>query len=352
MKKDILLHNLFFRIIVPPVYGTIIYIFILMIFDSLSMLKDNFFSQEAMLVIFLTYLLFSGLRNTIRILNKKCPSQSRLKLRALLQFSIGIAYSILFVSIIISLYYKLYIGFTSYSTELITFNIIFVISSIFYNILYFSLFLLTIKNEEQLNKENILKENIELELLAFKRDINPDFLYGGLETIISLMKFEVKEADNYIHNFSTVYRYILDNRKRELISLRSELIYVTNYISIINIRFNHNIILKNEVPDFRLMENVIPCSIQRIIENIVLSNVISNLFPLEIIISIDSDTVKIKSNSNKKLKIPESVVLNFEGIQKAYSFFSEKIIINEKIDDKYEIVKIPLLKLDKVEELE
>ncbi|MFC2138099.1 histidine kinase [Bacteroidota bacterium] len=352
MRKRILIHNLIFRIVVPPIYGVIMYVLILLIFDSLSSLSKNFFNFEALLIILLTYLLFAGLRHTSIILDKKCPSQPNLKLRTSLQFSMGLAYSILLISIVISLYFKYLIGFTSYSTELIAFNIIFGISAVFYNILYFSLTLLTVKNEEKLNKENILKENLEIELMAFKRDINPEFFYGGLETIISLMKYEVKEADAYIQNFSLVYRYILDNRKRELISLRSELQYVTNYLSIINIRYNNNIIVKNNIANNYLMHNIIPCSLQRIIENIVISNVISNLHPLDIDLSIENEILIVKSNRNKKLNIPESVHLNFKSIQKAYSYFTNSNIEKVDVEEDYEFVKIPLLKLDKIEELE
>lgn len=352
MKKRIVIHNILFRILVPPIYGVILYILILLIYDSLNQLSENFFSFEAILIVILTFLLFTGLRINILILDKKCPAKSNLKLRISLQFLLGFLFSITLVSIALSVYYKYLISFTSFTSELITFNLIFLLTAIFYNILYFSLLLLDLKNEEELVKENILKENLELELHSYKKEINPELFFGSLEALISLLKFEVKEADNYIQTFSAVYRYILDNRKTELVTLREELKYIDNFIYLLNVRFNNNINVSYNIRISEQSNNIIPCTIQRVLEYIVFSNIITHIHPLKIDISIEADKfVVINSTMNKKLKIKKSVKDNISSIKKAYMYYSN-YNAEESISNSAFTIKLPLIKLEDIEELE
>ena len=160
MKDKIFLHNILFRIFTPPVFGALIYILILLIFDSLDQLINNFFSNEVLLIIILTYVLFLCMRQVIVILEKKCPIETKIRNRILIQLFINGLLSIVITTGIISFYFIFFLGYSSFSEELIIFNLVFLITSIFYNMLYFSIFFLFQKNEMVIEKERIFYDNV------------------------------------------------------------------------------------------------------------------------------------------------------------------------------------------------
>ncbi len=85
--------------------------------------------------------------------------------------------SIIVVSLLISAYFNYVIGFTNFSSELTYFNIIFLVTTWLYQMVYISNSYLHKENEEKLESEYSLKEMVKKELSTFKNDINPTLLY-------------------------------------------------------------------------------------------------------------------------------------------------------------------------------
>ena len=46
------------------------------------------------------------------------------------------------------------------------------------------------------------------------------------------------EAEEYLAQFSDIYRYILDNKSKNLVPLVDELVFTKQYMALINTRFN------------------------------------------------------------------------------------------------------------------
>ena len=90
-------------------------------------------------------------------------------------------------TLIISGYYNYLVGFSNYTTELIVFNSIYLLTSILYNLIYFSIFYLNRLNELKLHHENQVRKSLESELKTYKNKINPEFLFSSFETIICLV---------------------------------------------------------------------------------------------------------------------------------------------------------------------
>ena len=84
MVKNII-HNPVFRIFTPIFYGVTMYILILLIFDSIQQLSDNFFSIEVFLCVIITYLIFETLRFYALIVEKKCPVKCNVSYRISIQ---------------------------------------------------------------------------------------------------------------------------------------------------------------------------------------------------------------------------------------------------------------------------
>lgn len=341
--KKIFIHSSLFRLLVPVLYGNLVYILILLIFDSLAKLTQNFFSFEVLLCVIISYALSESMRVVIIILDKKCSNKS-LSYRIVLQFIINAGISIVHTSLFVSLYFKFLVGFSSFNTELFVFNTLFLISGLFYNVIYFSLFFLNKTNEIRLQKEKSLKEKTITELEDYKNKINPEFLYSSLETLISLSKKNTETADEFINKLSLVYRSVLSSKRNELISVQKDIEAAQNLVAILNYKYNHNINLRFDEHLKLQNDQVIPGTFIFIIQRIVQNSIISEIQSLDIVIKNEPGKLIVYHTINDKLITDFASKKELNNLQKAYNFVSsEKLNIHEENQTRY--YYIPTIKL-------
>ena len=341
--KKIFIHSSLFRLLVPVLYGNLVYILILLIFDSITKLTQNFFSFEVLLCIIISYALSESMRIVIIILDKKCSTKS-LNYRIVLQFVINAGISIAHTSLFVSFYFKFLVGFSSFKSELFVFNTLFLVSGLFYNAIYFSLYFLNKTNEIRLQKEKYLKEKTITELEDYKNKINPDFLYSSLETLISLSKKNTETADEFINKLSLVYRSVLSSKRNELISAQKDIESAQNLVAILNYKYNHNIHLRFD-ENFKLQnEQVIPGTFIFIFQRIVQNSIISEIQALDIVIMNEPEKLIVYHALNDKLITDLTSKKELNNLQKAYEFVSNgKLKITEENQIRY--YNIPTIKL-------
>jgi len=344
--KKIFIHNAFFRLLIPPFYGVLVYLLILLINNDVSQINAIFTGQEVYVCIGLSYVLSEFLRLNILIHNKFFPDGISTYNRVLLQFVTGVFISVITISLAISAYFEYIVTFSISETQLIVFNAIFAISSIFYNLLYFSHIYMHKENVERIENERILTESVEGELAQFKNEVNPNLLYDSLENLITLIHKDTEEAEDYIDHLSAVYRYILSHRKVELASLEEEIKAANHIIHLLNYTFNHHIQLTVNVNTAFRASPLVPGSLPYLIEHIIRSSIINEFMPLNINLFIEKDDgyIVIESKLNDKLTKPTNDKQLFENIQRSYSYYTERPVVKVKAYD-YNYFKIPLMEL-------
>ena len=345
MVKNII-HNPVFRIFTPLFYGVTMYILILLIFDSIQQLSENFFSVEVFLCIIITYLIFEILRFFALFVEKKCPVNCNVSYRIFIQGGGSIAIAFAITTLIISFYFSKLVGFSSYGAELAVFNTIFVLTGILYNMIYFSFFYLNRINVTQLEQENILRENAGIELDTYKNKINPDFLYDSLESLISLIKRDRDEADKFILKLSDVYRNILSNKKSELTNLSEEMKISKTLIEIFNYKFNGALSLISDLVVENSNCQIISGTLVVIIEDIVNRSIISNIQPLEINCKIENDILKIYHPIQNKLIQIFSKKTEIKQLKSAYLYYGKKSIFIDE-DNNNRTYNIPVFEMKK-----
>ena len=185
--------------------------------------------------------------------------------------------------------------------------------------------------------------NLKAQYNALKSQIDPHFLFNTLGTILHLIEEDKDVAKEYVNELSKVYRYILQTRENELVTLKQELDFVKSYFFLLRKRFNKNLTISIDVPDLYKSYEISPVSVQLLVENAVKHNIISSKKPLHISISVDEQqSIVVKNNLQKKASMPTEQV-GLKNLQSRYQFMSEKKpeIIT---DSQWFIVKIPLLK--------
>jgi len=135
------------------------------------------------------------------------------------------------------------------------------------------------------------KENLQSQFEVLRQQVNPHFLFNSLNVLTSLIKLEPDLAEQFTEHLSKVYRYVLENKDNDLVSLQTELDFLDAYIFLLNIRFMDKIIVKVDISEKKRECLILPLALQLLIENAIKHNSMSKKNPLKIEIFIATDNV-------------------------------------------------------------
>lgn len=193
-------------------------------------------------------------------------------------------------------------------------------------------------------REEMEKGVAQAQFESLKNQVNPHFLFNSLNVLSSLVYIDAGLSEKFIGQLARSYRYLLEQKDNELVTLKTEIDFVHSFTFLLNIRFEEklrvNIRLQEEVMD----HYVAPLTLQLLIENAVKHNIISAESPLVIDISNEQDTYLMVSN-NLQLRqnsLP-STGLGLKNISSRYKLFSPIPPVFGPEGSKY-IARIPLIK--------
>lgn len=191
--------------------------------------------------------------------------------------------------------------------------------------------------------EHYKTESVQAQLQNLKNQLNPHFLFNNLSVLSSLVYIDQDKAVDFINQLSKVYRYLLDNRDTELVSLETELNFIKAYTYLIKIRFDKNIIFNITIPQEKTVLLLPPLSLQMLIENAIKHNEISEDLPLTIDMDIKDNMLQVFNNIQLRITNEISSKTGIQNIKDRYKFFT-----NEEVEvfqtEKLFCVKLPLLK--------
>jgi two-component system, LytTR family, sensor kinase len=189
--------------------------------------------------------------------------------------------------------------------------------------------------------ERFRKENAEYQFEMLKLQLNPHFLFNSLNTLSSLVHSDPLKAAEFIHRLSDVYRYVLDNRNKELVSLREEMEFIRSFSFLQGLRFQGMIDFRFEIGEELLDRQVAPMTLQLLIENAVKHNVVSSKNPLDIVISAENDNLIVKNNLQFKEELSGTGV-GLKNISSRYAFLTDRKVEIIKEDNMFKVI-IPLI---------
>ncbi|MDH4057771.1 MAG: histidine kinase [Cyclobacteriaceae bacterium] len=330
MKKTFLIHNPFFRLIAPINYGVFVYLLVLLVNNNLGQLNEIFIGQEVYICIGLSFLSFESIRLIILLLDKYLPTKWQ-SVSIPVQFILSTTVSLVLVIGSLVAYFTYIVGFSIATTQLLIFSVIFLITGLLYNLLYFSNYYLNQENTIKLAAEEHQQEVLEMEISEFKNDINPDLLYESLENTIGLIYQDKDKAEEYIDCLAATYRYTLTQRHKEFVSVTSEVQAAQNIIQLLNEKYYQQ--LRFDVHPEALDKNLmlIPGSLPIAIENIVRNTIITQNDPLIITCYLEDDEYLIlQSKLNDRLLLHDDSIQAFKRLQKSYALYCEKPMIQVK----------------------
>lgn len=194
----------------------------------------------------------------------------------------------------------------------------------------------SLKREQKLREEKLIFQNETL-----KNQVNPHFLFNSLNTLSSLVSTQPEVAEEFIHRLSSIYRYILENSSRDRVPLDVELSFIRDYFYLHQIRDDGKIQLEISVDEPGNFE-ILPVSLQILVENAIKHNKATRESPLKISIYIENKYVIVKNNLQKMAVRLNSTHIGLKNLSQRVSLASGKVLIVEETYTDF-TVKIPLL---------
>lgn len=196
----------------------------------------------------------------------------------------------------------------------------------------------SLKREQKLREEKLI-----FQYETLKNQVNPHFLFNSLNTLSSLVAQDAGLSEKFILKLSSIYRYILENRDVDFISLSKEIEFVRDYFYLQKIRDNRKI--EMELPDEGTDKyEILPISIQLLIENALKHNAATRDKPLKIKISLKEDLIIVENNLQPKMQMTESSKIGLKNLSERVHLVMNRKVFIEPTDQAF-IVKIPVKKI-------
>ncbi|MBN2683103.1 MAG: PAS domain S-box protein [Bacteroidales bacterium] len=190
----------------------------------------------------------------------------------------------------------------------------------------------------------VQKENLQSQFEVLKQQVNPHFLFNSLNVLTSLIKIDPDLAESFTERLSKVYRYVLENKEKDLVSLSTELEFLNAYLFLLEIRFMEKLLIEIKIDKSYYDYQILPIAIQLIIENAIKHNTFSKIHPLKIQIFVDENMrLNIINNLNLRETKFVSTGVGLENIKRRYALVSDKKSDFIKTKDHF-IAKLPLIK--------
>jgi two-component system, LytTR family, sensor kinase len=191
--------------------------------------------------------------------------------------------------------------------------------------------------------EKYKAESLQAQLKNLKDQVNPHFLFNNLSVLSSLVYLNQDKAVDFINQLSKVYRYVLDNKDNELVTLETELAFIRSYAYLFQIRFDKNIEFHFDISESSAKLLIPPMALQILVENTIKHNEISSEKPLKVCIVAFEDELVVKNNFHLRSNPEPGSNTGLKNIRDRYKHFTDKEVQVSQTETVFE-VKIPLLK--------
>jgi ligand-binding sensor domain-containing protein len=176
----------------------------------------------------------------------------------------------------------------------------------------------------QIQMTRLERDKSEIQYQNLINHLNPHFLFNSLTSLNSLIKTKPKEASVFLRKLSIIYRYILQNKDKELVSLQDELAFAQNYIDLQVSRFGDMLQIGINVAPECLNRQIVPVTIQNLLENAIKHNIISDESPLQIRIYTENEALYVTNILQKKEFVETSNKQGLASLKSLYHYLSRQ----------------------------
>ena len=196
--------------------------------------------------------------------------------------------------------------------------------------------------ENRVKEQKIIAGTANAKFESLKNQIDPHFLFNSLNVLSSLIEENPDNAQKFTTSLSKIYRYVLEQKDKELVTVQEELAFAKTYMNLLKMRFENSI-------TFDLPENfdnpeakVVPLSLQLLLENTIKHNVVSEKKPLHIKIVVKNNCLVVENNLQKKEVLSDRKGVGLQNIISRYAILTQRKVLIDATDTFF-AVHLPIL---------
>ncbi len=194
----------------------------------------------------------------------------------------------------------------------------------------------------EVTQQKIIAGTASAKFETLKNQIDPHFLFNSLNVLSSLIEENPENAQRFTSSLSKIYRYVLEQKDKELVSVEEELSFAKTYMNLLKMRFENSLDYEIKIGSIPVDAKVVPLSLQLLLENTVKHNIVSDQKPLRIVIYIENNYLVIQNDFQKKEVLQERKGLGLQNIVNRYDIITDRKVIIEQ-NEKTFSVRIPIL---------
>jgi len=192
-----------------------------------------------------------------------------------------------------------------------------------------------------IEKERLKRQSLQNELAALRNQVNPHFLFNSLNSLSLLVRENPKAAGTFINKLSFLYRYILQSKDQDLLTVREELKFLESYIHLIKVRYRENFMVNISIKEDLLQKKIPTLALQLLMENAVKHNQISTDRPLYVDVFDEDNYLVVKNKLQPRIGHIESTNTGLSNLNTRFQLHMNRGIEILK-DEQHFIVKIPI----------
>lgn len=304
------------------------------------------FSDELNAILFWVFLgfmafLVEGLYQINSLLNRVLPFKQSIPRRIAIQMISGAAYAL-------TLRYLLYkLGEPYLIVELDTMFLaatwfLYILASVIVNSIFITDHFISQWKISLIQTERLEKEKTQVQFDNLKNQLNPHFLFNALTALNSLIFEDQNLASQFLQHLSKVYRYVLQNKGKNFVSVQTELDFIQNYVFLVRTRFASMLTITFSIAADSKDKAIVPVTLQILIENALKHNVADKDRPLSIRIETNDDYLVVSNNLQVRKLVETSNKQGLENLKGLYAFFTDKPVLIVSTDSEFS-VSVPLV---------
>ncbi|OCA69373.1 histidine kinase [Chryseobacterium artocarpi] len=197
-------------------------------------------------------------------------------------------------------------------------------------------------SKKEVVEQKLIAKSANAQFESLKNQLDPHFLFNSLNVLSSLIDENPNQAQKFTASMSKIYRYVLEQKDKELVTVEDEMEFAKTYCDLLKTRFEDSVDFIFDVNKEDYRKYVVPLSLQLLLENCIKHNFATSSKPLVIRIFSEHDVLCIENNLQVREQIKESSGIGLANIVQRYSLLTKKNVFIEKSEDYFK-VKLPML---------
>jgi hypothetical protein len=196
--------------------------------------------------------------------------------------------------------------------------------------------------EQKVKEHKIIAGRANAQFDALKNQLDPHFLFNSLNVLAALIEEDPEKAQKFTGSLSKVYRYVLEQKNKDLVTVGEELKFAKTYMELLKMRFEDAILFEFSAELLKSEAKVVPLSLQLLLENAVKHNRVTAVEQLKINICESQKMLVIKNNLQHKEILKTSSGVGLSNIKERYKLLTRRQVEILKTANEF-IVLLPLL---------